>query len=285
MKKKIIFKLSALIFVYLTLAQAQVQQKPFTLSGGYVITQETDYSNNGSSTHYNNGGSYMIGYQNWGPAEGNLSRTWRMIQYFDLRSIPTNAIIMKATVYCRLTQWAQLQGTNGQNYVAQFNLLSNTAYLTACGSTDQTCMAGRFAACTTGTKVWNQKYKDTVKNTVDVTNIAKSAQSTGYIILGCFQSDANAGTSYANFSITITVTYILPFNVTAQNDFPNGTMGIVTPSYSNSSSPVPYTNTGTKPGDAFTLTAITQTDNTGNSRVWNNYAPNNISTWGKLDGH
>ena len=227
------------------------------------------YMNAGTINNQNK--NFSIGHQYYssGPREDDY---YRSMYKFDLTPIPANAIITNVMLVSWVTDYVETQNTQVY-YAALVNLLPTS--IDPANMTQQNI----YNNATSGKQQVDCKYTDTLKT--NVTDSVKARISFGSVVYGAHSNVEATNTSKANLQLQLVVQYYLPFNVTAKNNFTGGTMGIVAPGISNSSATVPFTKTNTKLGDAFTLTAIPQTDNTGYSRVWNNYAPLYQSVWSR----
>jgi len=137
----------------------------------------------------------------------------------------------------------------------------------------------RFEAAFISEALFSSEYTDTAESEFPLT-IIENHRSSGIIFNGA-SSTQHGSNSEATLAIELIVTYYFPFTITFRNNFSGGVMSIVGPSENNPEAIVPYHNTSTKLGDGFTLTAISQQDDSGYHRVWNNYAPVARSTWQK----
>ncbi len=195
---------------------------------------------------------------------------------FNLSGIPSNAKIVGATLNSWVTSYDQSESSDSVN----LNYAS-PSYRYTCSDTNSSEIAQARLNSPDGFITY-QAYADTLHESV--VDSVQANLASGYILLFAWNDQGTEiGNTLAQVNLTLDLTYYIPqaFSVTFQNNFTGGVMGIVGPGVSNSSQSVPYTDANTELGSSYTLTAVAQQDNSGINRVWNNYAPNDISSWQK----
>jgi len=276
------------IFIVLLVNKSSAQGlQTVPLSPNKYTTMEDRYISTSTSwdRFYQSAELGKIGHSIDGGNGWQRDYIWRSLYYFDMNTIPSNAIITNATATSIVSGYVETQNPNGTIiYSAPIAINPNSDQYYCRNFTAMDTLETRFKYHSSGDPNYkNQRYTEDTIN-FDVTDSVRTHLSNRYIIFAGSSNWESTNNSYAFLDIQISITYYVPFSVTLRNNFSGGKMGIVAPGINDTAASVPYTKTGTKIGDVFTLTAKPQIDNAGYNRVWNNYAPNNISWWRKTVG-
>ena len=200
----------------------------------------------------------------------NRWKEWVSCYKISLSGVPSGYAIKSVNLAASITQ----QEYTPNNFVANVNKLPNNTSLSTASSNAELLYN---AISQTNTSIGSFNYSDTLAQDIK-SSITSSDFADSYIIIGVYSSPS-LNNSMAKISISLTITYYLPINMTIDNNFVDnsgsGTHGQVSVDGSTQIIPSSGISLTRNIGQSLSLSANSpQQDNQSYQRTWHTGATN-----------